>query len=219
MTSRTRRFATVLAALFLGVQLHAAPASAASITANQLLAGLTVRAEHTTGYNRDLFPHWVDADGDSCDTREEILIAESTTSASVGAACKVLSGSWTSWYDGATWTNPSDVDIDHVVALKEAWDSGAHAWTTAKRTRYANDLDYAWSLDAITDNVNASKSDKDPAQWLPPLAATHCSYAIHWLAVKHRWQLSIDTTEKSTLTSLLAGSCGQQSIPEPPPGS
>jgi hypothetical protein len=62
-----------------------------------------------------------------------------------------------SWYDGATWTIPSDVDIDHVVALKEAWESGAWSWTAANRQRFANDLGYAWTLDAVTDNVNASK--------------------------------------------------------------
>ncbi|WBQ07905.1 HNH endonuclease family protein [Kribbella sp. CA-293567] len=207
----------LLAVVFQSQQ--AMPAAAVNITAGDLLASLTVRAENGTGYDRTLFPHWVDADGDTCDTREEVLIAESTTTPPTGAGCKVLSGTWNSWYDGATWTNPSDVDIDHVVALKEAWDSGAHAWTTAKRQRYANDLGYAWSLDAVTDNVNQSKSDKDPAQWLPPLASARCAYAIHWTAVKYRWNLALDTTEKSALASILTGSCGSTSIPTPPLGT
>ncbi|NEA30747.1 HNH endonuclease family protein [Streptomyces sp. SID13031] len=195
------------------------PAAAANITASDLLATLSVQVENGTGYDRALFPHWIDADSDTCDTREEILIAESTTTPTTGASCKVISGTWNSWYDGAIWINPSDVDIDHVVALKEAWDSGANAWTTAKRQRYANDLDYAWSLDAVTDNVNQSKSDKDPAQWLPPLASVKCTYAIHWTAVKYRWHLAIDTAEKNALAAILTGSCGSTSIPTPPLGS
>ncbi|QNE17037.1 HNH endonuclease [Kribbella qitaiheensis] len=222
LASARRRFAA-LTSLFLLIFLvqatQPAPAAAATITANDLLAGLTVQAEVSVGYDRSLFPHWIDADGDSCDSREEILISESTSAPVLGTACKVISGNWNSWYDGASWTNPSDVDIDHVVALKEAWDSGASAWTTAKRTRYANDLDYAWSLDAVTDNVNASKSDRDPAEWLPPLTTVRCDYAIHWTAVKYRWSLSINTAEKTALTNLFAGTCGERSISVPPAGS
>ncbi|NEA30662.1 HNH endonuclease family protein [Streptomyces sp. SID13031] len=228
MTSRPapallrRRLAPAALLLLLAVVFQsqqAIPAAAVNITASDLLATLTVQVENGTGYDRALFPHWIDADSDTCDTREEILIAESTTTPSTGTGCKVNSGTWNSWYDGATWTNPSDVDIDHVVALKEAWDSGAHAWTTAKRQRYANDLGYAWSLDAVTDNVNQSKSDKDPAQWLPPLTSVRCAYAIHWTAVKYRWKLSIDTTEKNALAAILTGSCGSTSIPTPPSGT
>ena len=104
--------------------------------------------------------------------------------------CTVKSGRWYSWYDGKTWTLASDVDIDDVVALKEAWDSGAKSWSAANRSRFHNDLGYAWTLDAVTDNVNSSKGDSDPAQWLPPLASARCAYATHWVAIKYRWRLS-----------------------------
>jgi Protein of unknown function (DUF1524) len=83
--------------------------------------------------------------------------------------CAVSRGRWVSSYDGATWIIPSDVDIDHVVALKEAWESGARTWSATNRQRFANDLGHGWTLEAVTDNVNASKGDRDPAAWLPRL--------------------------------------------------
>ena len=193
-----------------------APAAAATTTARELLARLGVESEtYSATYNRAAFRHWVNADGDSCDTREEVLIAESKVQVTLGAGCRVLSGRWVSWYDGATWTDPTDVDIDHVVALKEAWESGAQAWSAAKRERYANDLGHRWSLDAVTDNVNASKSDRDPASWLPPVASTHCSYAVHWVTVKYRWRLSVDAAERDRLLGVLSGTCGSRIVTVP----
>ena len=123
---------------------------------------------------------------------------------------------WYSWYDGAVWSNASDVDIDHLVALKEAWESGARNWTTDRRRLFANDLDYPVSLFAVTDNVNASKSDRDPAEWLPPLASARCDYAIHWAQVKIRWGLTIDTAERNILAGILSGSCGARAVESPP---
>src|SRR4051794_14242797 len=86
---------------------------------------LPVATERPAGYDRDEFKHWVDADGDCQDTRDEVLAAESLVE--VGG-CDVSTGKWFSYYDRQTWTQSSDVDIDHMVPLKEAWDSGAHAW-------------------------------------------------------------------------------------------
>lgn len=188
---------------------------AATITAKALLQKVAVQAENGPGYQRSAFPLWVDADKDKCDTRAEILIIESKTKPVLGPKCKVISGKWYSWYDGKTWTKPADVDIDHVVPLKEAWESGAKSWTKEKRTRYANDLAFAWGLDAVTDNVNSSKSDKDPAQWMPPLKTVYCSYATHWVAVKYRWKLTIDPAEFKKLASVLTGSCGSQVLSLP----
>lgn len=188
---------------------------AASITARSLALKLVVRAENGTGYIRSAFPLWIDADHDGCDTRKEVLIAESKVKPTLGTSCRVISGSWKSWYDNKTWTNPSDVDIDHVVPLKEAWDSGARTWTKTNRTRYANDLGFSWTLDAVTDNVNASKGAKDIAEWLPPLASTHCAYAVHWTAIKYRWRLTVDSTERKKILSILTGTCGSRVIPIP----
>lgn len=212
--------AVVLLAVTVLVAITNTPTPAAAstgTTARQLLATLPVRAEVTTGYDRTLFPHWLDADRDCQNTRAEVLIAETRVPVTFTSTsrCTVATGSWYSWYDARTWTTASSVDIDHVVALKEAWDSGASTWTTTRRGAYANDLGFAGSLEAVTDTVNQSKSDKDPAEWLPPVTAVNCRYAITWVQVKYRWQLSVDATEQRALNALLTGSCGDTVITVP----
>jgi len=195
----------------------ASPAPQAETTnARTLLSRLDLQTEGgSTTYERTYFQHWVDADRDSCDTREEVLIAESQTTVSPGDGCQVSRGTWYSSYDGLTWTAASDVDIDHVIALKEAWESGARSWSPADRRRFANDLDDGRALAAVTDNVNASKGDRDPAQWLPPRTGAHCDYATVWVVIKYRWRLSIDTAERDRLSSLLSGACGSTTVVVP----
>jgi hypothetical protein len=142
-----------------------------------------------------------------------VLLGESTVKAKRGAGCKIITGKWVSWYDGRTWTRPSDVDIDHMVPLKEAWDSGARLWSATDRMRYANDLSFASTLVAATDNVNASKGERDPADWMPSKA--RCRYATQWVTVKYRWQLSLDRREKNKLSPILKGACGSKRLTLP----
>jgi hypothetical protein len=159
----------------------------------------------------------VDADKDSCNTRAEVLLAESRIDPTTEPGCKVTAGEWYSYYDGVTVTTPGGLDIDHMVPLAEAWDSGASAWTAQRREAYANDLDADPSLVAVTDRTNRSKADQDPAQWLPPLVDARCTYAADWVATKLRWQLTVDEQERQALVAIAAG-CGQQSVDyEPAP--
>ena len=197
----------------LGVRRVAAPAPPAAPTAASLLAGLTVSVENGAGYDRSYFRHWTDADGDGCDTRSEVLQDETAVPVTYGNGCTVATGRWYSYYDAMTWTLASDVDIDHMVPLAVAWASGARDWTAIRREAYANDLTYPGSLVAVTDNVNASKSDRDPAEWLP--AFERCRYAIEWVSVKYRWQLTIDPAEKTALDGQFAGTCGQTPVTVP----
>jgi Protein of unknown function (DUF1524) len=200
----------LLSAAALAVVLTIALAPAASATppnipsastAASRLAALTVRAESNhSSYNRSLFPHWITISG-ACNTRETVLKRDGVNVVT-DSGCAAISGSWYSPYDGATWYAASDIDIDHMVPLAEAWSSGAHAWTTAQRQSYANDLGGP-ELWAVTDNVNQSKSDKDPAEWQPPLASFRCTYARAWIQVKWYWNLSVDSAEKNALTSML----------------
>ncbi|GAA1808051.1 HNH endonuclease family protein [Luedemannella flava] len=165
------------------------------------LAALTVTAESNAAtYDRTLFPHWITISG-ACNTREEVLKRDGTNVV-VNSSCTAVSGSWHSPYDGAVWTAASDVDIDHMVPLAEAWASGAWAWTTARRQAFANDLSGP-QLWAVTDNVNQSKSDRDPAEWQPSLAAFLCTYARAWIQVKYDYDLSTDPAEKSALQTML----------------
>ncbi|WP_299530586.1 HNH endonuclease family protein [uncultured Streptomyces sp.] len=181
----------------------AMPTPVSAATARTYLSQLTVSAESSaSGYSRDKFPHWITQSG-ACNTREVILKRDGTNVVQ-DSACAATSGSWYSPYDGATWTAASDVDIDHMVPLAEAWRSGASGWTTAQRQAFANDLTRP-QLIAVTDNVNQSKSDQDPGEWLPSRAAYLCTYARAWVHVKHYYDLTIDTTEKSALQSVLNG--------------
>lgn len=181
----------------------AAPAQAGSYSAplRTAISQLPVATEVRTGYDRSLFPHWKDANGDCQDTRHEVLIAESSVSPTftTSSRCSVATGRWFSYYDRVTWTAASDVDIDHMVALAEAWDSGARNWTTARRQSFANDLGDSRSLAAVTDNVNQSKGDQDPSTWLPTY--DRCRYILEWTAVKIRWGLTVDSTEKNALSA------------------
>ncbi|MBT6400137.1 MAG: DUF1524 domain-containing protein [Verrucomicrobia bacterium] len=176
-----------------------------------LIESLVVTAENPDGYNRDLFRHWVDADGDGCDTRDEVLIAESLTQVVIGSGCSLSGGEWFSAFDGAVATNSSSFDVDHFVPLKEAWDSGAFEWDSATRQSFANDLGYEMSLIAVSASSNRSKSDRDPADWLPPSFDYRCEYAVAWVQVKSRWSLSIDPKEKAALLGL-ADACGNEKL-------
>lgn len=152
--------ASLIASLLLSSLALAAPAPAptpsppgipSASTAQSQLAALTVAPQGSSeGYSRDLFPHWITISG-ACDTRETVLNRDGTNLV-IGSDCYPDSGSWYSPYDGATWTAASDVDIDHVVPLSNAWKSGASSWTTAKRQDFANDLQNP-QLIAVTDNV------------------------------------------------------------------
>lgn len=212
---RNRVPVIVLTALVVAVSgwAGAGPAHAASISQplRTMVAGMSVATEVRTGYNRDLFPHWVDADGDGCNARYEVLIAEAVTAPGVGSGCTLSGGRWYSYYDNAYWTLPADLDIDHMVALAEAWDSGARNWTTSRRQSYANDLGDPRPLAAVTDDVNQAKGDRDPAEWMPSYASARCRYINEWVAAKTRWRLTVDSAEKSALTTW-ANSCSNVTI-------
>ena len=170
-----------------------------------LIADLPVDDVAHSGYDRDLFKTWIDENGDGCDTREEVLKAEAVEAPSQGSSCTLTGGEWYSWYDEEYWTNKSDVDIDHVVPLGEVWTSGGYDWSTSRRTAYANDLGDERTLEAVTDNVNQSKGDRDPAEWMPPASSATCKYIDYWVAVKTRWQLTADDAEISALGDYASG--------------
>ncbi|MEU3291143.1 HNH endonuclease family protein [Streptomyces longwoodensis] len=178
----------------------ALPTPVSAATARTYLASLTVAAENRTGYSRDLFPHWITVSG-TCNTRETVLKRDGS-GVVTDSSCAATSGSWYSPYDGATWTAASDLDIDHLVPLAEAWDSGASAWTTSRRQSFANDLTRP-QLIAVTDNVNQAKGDQDPATWMPSVSSYRCTYVRAWVQVKYYYGLSVDSAEKNALSGYL----------------
>ncbi|MBM9506817.1 HNH endonuclease family protein [Actinacidiphila acididurans] len=195
-----------------------APAHAADapvehgVALHQAVAKLPVAAEERTGYNRESsFGGWIDADLNGCNTRAEVLLDEAVTAPTVTGTCTLSGGSWYSWYDDTTVTGARALDIDHLVPLAEAWDSGASHWTKARRVAYANYLDDPRHLVAVTARANRSKADQDPAAWMPPSAGATCRYTADWLSVKLTWGLSIDAAEHDALDEL-AADCPDQDI-------
>lgn len=197
------------------------PAKAPEASGTQaLLDSLHVEAEPLrVDYDRDLFDHWSDVDGDSCNTRYEVLAAESLEPVETSDGCRPTSGLWISAFDGTTTTYPLSVDIDHLVPLAEAWDSGASSWSSSRREAFANDEISPLTLIAVSASSNRSKGDRDPAEWLPPAVGYRCEYVAGWVAVKARWELSVDPAEKTAIESVLS-SCNDaatQPTAIPPP--
>jgi hypothetical protein len=192
----------ILAATLVAGPADATPPNIPSrTTAQSELNALTVASQGSmSGYSRDEFPHWITISG-ACNTRETVLRRDGS-SVVTNSSCTATSGSWFSPYDGATWTAASDVDIDHVVPLAEAWRSGASAWTTARRQSFANDLTHP-QLIAVTDNVNQSKGDQDPSTWQPSVTSYRCTYARMWIGVKYYYDLTLQSSEKSALQIML----------------
>ena len=184
-----------------------APATQAPITQPPVPSdpvGLRIEAEHVGGYNRDLFADWYDADRNGCNTRKEVLIAESLDPVQIGSSCSISDGRWFSIYDNVETTDSSSFDVDHMVPLSEAWDSGAWNWNADQRKHFANDLDQPIFLIAVTASSNRSKSDRDPAEWMPPNASYHCTYVRIWIEIKRAWDLSVDQAEHDYLERKLA---------------
>ncbi|MFC9131927.1 HNH endonuclease family protein [Streptomyces sp. NPDC057099] len=174
---------------------------------------LPLGTESRDGYSREKFRHWNAGDdpADGCNTRAEVLLHEAVEPPGIGPNCRQTGGSWWSYYDDVLVEAASGLDIDHMVPLAEAWDSGASAWTAQRRERYANDQGQEASLVAVTARSNRSKADQDPAQWLPPAADAHCRYAAEWVGTKLRWTLTADETELAALREL-AVDCPLQTV-------
>lgn len=175
--------------------------------ASQALQELAVsQPDSMSGYSRERFKHWSrandfgwDAPQDSCDAREAALIRDGED-VEVGSGCKVTSGSWYDPYTDLTFTDPSDIDTDHVVALANAWRSGASSWTDEERERYANDPDVLLSVE---DNANQAKGDKGPEAWKPPNEEVWCDYVERWISIKSTYYLSVNPDEKAHLEEML----------------
>jgi len=179
----------------------AATGSFAVMVASIAVAAPTSTSPTGAAYDRSSFKLWVTVDG--CSTREMVLIAEAVGGTRTG--CSMIGATWLSRYDGVQTSNPGSFDIDHMVPLKEAWLSGAAAWSSDRRTAYANDIGWSQSLIAVSARSNRQKSDRDPAKWMPDSASFVCAYTQSWVGVKYRWGLSMDAAERAKVDAVLAG--------------
>ena len=171
-----------------------------------------------TGYSRDAFgPGWFDADRNGCDTRNDILRRD-LLGTTMKNACKVLAGSLEpDPYTGAPVRfevgGASEIDIDHVVALSDAWQKGAASWTPQKRLAFANDPVNLLAVDA---GANRAKSDGDAATWLPPDRSYRCAFVALQVAVKAKYAIAVTSAERDAMGRVLA-SCPAQPRVEPGP--
>ncbi len=154
----------------------------------------------TSAYDRALFPQWLDPDGNGCDAREDALKATGTN-VKTGKGCKILSGSWIDPYTGQTITNPSKLDVDHIVPLAAAWREGASTWNATKRAQYANDPLVLWAVGA---SPNRQKGDSTADQWKPTLQAVWCAYATRTVQIEVKYQLAPSDAERAALSDMLA---------------
>ena len=167
----------------------------------QAVNALKVAPEDRTGYVRTKFKHWVGV-GNGCDSRKTVIISEATVKPVVEKGCVIKGGEWLSVYDSVKVTDAGKLDVDHMVPLAEAWDSGASAWDDKKRELYANDQTDARHLIAVTGASNRSKSDRDPAEWMPTNEKYKCQYIMNWVSIKVRWSLFVDEKELLAIKSI-----------------
>ncbi|WP_179199741.1 HNH endonuclease family protein [Streptomyces sp. NRRL B-24572] len=193
-----------------------APATpAAPGTALAAVDTLTVKGRAPkTGYAREKFGRsWVDVDKNGCGTRDDILKRDLTGVRFTDGHCKVASGTLTDDpYTGTTVRyvrGRSQVDIDHVVALSDAWQKGAQKWDGETRRRFANDPLNLLAVDAAT---NRRKSDGDAATWLPPNSAYRCTYVARQIAVKKKYGVWVTAGERDAMKRVLHA-CPQQKLP------
>ncbi|MFF4170925.1 HNH endonuclease family protein [Streptomyces sp. NPDC001744] len=189
--------------------------SAAPGTALAAVDALTVKGRAPkTGYDREKFGRaWVDVDKNGCGTRDDILKRDLTGVRFADGHCKVASGTLKNDpYTGTTVTytrGRSKIDIDHVVALSDAWQKGARQWDAETRRRFANDPLNLLAVDAAT---NRGKSDGDAATWLPPNGAYRCAYVARQVAVKKKYAVWVTEGERDAMKRVLGG-CPEQKLP------
>ena len=184
------------------------PTGAAPTTTTTLV--ITV-APITTGipeYSRSEWKHWEDHDGDCQNARHEVLIAESLVPVTykTDRKCRVETGRWYGSFTGTYFEDPGDVDVDHMVPLKNAHNSGGWAWGPAMKEEYANNLGDDDHLIAVQDNANQSKGARGPDEWMPPDETYWCQYATDWSEIKHRWDLTM-TEPEAEAVALMLGTC------------
>ena len=156
-------------------------------------------------YVRSSWSHWSDVDGDCQNARAEVLIEESMSTITFRSKnkCTVDTGQWVDAFSGKILTEASGLDVDHMVPLKNAHDSGGWSWNSVKKKEYANDLSDPNHLIAVSAGVNRSKGAKPPDQWKPPLQSYWCTYATSWISIKNKWNLGVTYSEWSALEVML----------------
>ena len=158
-------------------------------------------------YDRELyFGSWTDEDGDCQNTRAEVLIQESLSVLGFRSSsnCVVDNGEWLDPYTNNLYYFASELDVDHVVPLYNAWQSGAYLWNNFKREEFANYMIFDDHLIAVDKYQNRQKGAKDPSEWMPANSDFHCEYVAIWIEIKYLWELTITSSEYKFLDTVIS---------------
>ena len=152
-------------------------------------------------YERKEWKHWSDDDKDCQNTRHEVLIDESIIKVNFkdNQNCQVSTGEWLDPYTGYRVTDATKLDVDHMVPLKNAHDSGAWAWDKNRKSNYANYMQYQNHLIAVTASANRQKGAQGPEKWMPSNKIYWCEYSKNWIEIKVKWSLSATKSEWNAL--------------------
>ena len=180
-------------------------AESASKAAPTLVITVAAIPADIPDYDRSDWRHWVDADGDCQDARQEVLIEESLEPVTyeTDRECRVEAGRWYGAFTGGYFEDPGDVDVDHMVPLKNAHNSGGWDWNPAMKEEYANSLGDDDHLIAVQDNANQSKGARGPDEWKPRDETYWCQYATDWAEIKERWSLTMTEPEAGAAVEML----------------
>ena len=187
--------------------LPALPTATATPTVTATVLRVTVSAVPATlpDYDRQDWKQWTDADRDCQDARNEVLIAESRTAVAyrTDRKCRVAAGEWLAPYTNTIVTDLGRLDVDHMVPLGNAHDSGAWQWSANQREQYANYLEDHQHLVAVTASANRSKGARGPEEWKPEDRTYWCQYATDWITIKSTWKLTVTEQEHTALVQML----------------
>jgi hypothetical protein len=179
------------------------------------LDSITVANAQNVNYQRSEWKHWVAQPGRSCwDTREAVLYRDAEQGSTVlldkngaitsdkGSACSIKSGKWIDPYSGNVFTNPSDLDVDHLVPLSYTAQHGGQEWSAQKKQDYANSLTDEGHLLAVSASENRSKGDNGPSEYKPK--TNLCQYGMDWVSVTKTWNISVTQADKDSIASMLS---------------
>ena len=198
-----------------GSTTSAPPTAQEKSSALTQLDAVTVANAQKVDYQRSEWKHWIGTPGTSCwDTREAVLYRDAEQGSPVlldknggitsdkGSACSIKSGKWVDPYSGTVFTNPADLDVDHMVPLSYTAQHGGQAWDSKKKQDYANDLTNSKHLLAVSASENRSKGDNGPSEYKPK--TNLCQYGMDWTSVTKTWNISITQADKDSISSMLA---------------
>lgn len=185
---------------------------------DSILSKLTPGEPQRVPYDREEWDHWITAPGaKSCwNVREQVLYEEAVKDSvklldkndkevkNVKDACKISKGEWKDPYTGKTFTNPSDLDIDHMIPLAYTARQGGQAWDADKKKDYANNMGNPNHLIAVEASANRQKGDQGPSTWKPSDKGYHCSYATSWTVISSEWGLTVPEADRKAIQDMLS---------------